>query len=44
VIAGVGFEIFVTVKNIEDLDLHVGQITGHEEYYVLAGYKGRPFC
>lgn len=41
VIAGVGFEIFVTVENIEDLNLHVGQITSHDELFVLICYYGR---
>lgn len=43
VIAGVGFEIFVTVENIEDLNLHVGQITGHDELFVLICYIGESF-
>ena len=42
-IAGVGFEIFVTVENIEDLNLHVGQITGHDEEFVLICYIGESF-
>jgi len=29
VIPGVNFEIFVTVEDVESLDLHAGQITGH---------------
>lgn len=34
-VAGVGFEIFVTVEDIEDLNFHVGQIIWHDQYYEL---------
>jgi hypothetical protein len=34
-VTGVGFEIFVTVKDIEDLNFHVGQIIWHDQYYEL---------
>lgn len=40
VITGVGPEVLVTVEDIEDLDLHIGQLTGHEENYVSIGYIG----
>ena len=38
VIAGTGFEIFVAVEDIEDLELHAGEATGHEELYALINY------
>jgi len=40
VIPGIAFEIFVTVENVEDLNFHVGQITGHDRYFVLIYYIG----
>jgi hypothetical protein len=30
VIAGIGPEIFVAIEDVENLDLHAGQITGHD--------------
>ena len=33
-ITGAGPEVLITVEDIEDLDLHIGQLTGHVENYV----------
>jgi hypothetical protein len=33
VIAGAGFETLVAVEDVEDLEFHAGQATGHEEYF-----------
>lgn len=40
VVPGITFEIFVAVEDIEDLNFHVGQITGHDQYYELISNIG----
>jgi len=42
-ITGAGPEVLVTVEDIEDLDLHIGQLAGHEENYVSIGYMGNHY-
>ena len=40
VIASAGFETLVTVKDIEDLEFHAGQATGHDPQFVMIYYIG----
>jgi hypothetical protein len=39
-VPGITFEIFVAVEDIEDLNYHIGQIAGHDQYYELISNRG----
>jgi hypothetical protein len=43
VIPGTGPEVLVAVEDIEDLDLHIGQLAGHDRWFALNCYIGEAF-
>ena len=42
-IPGTGPEVLVAVEDIEDLDLHIGQLAGHNRWFALNCYIGEAF-
>lgn len=40
-VAGTGFEIFIAVEDVENLEFHAGEATGHEKVCALIQYIGK---